>query len=47
MGHGENGWAIQAKIEARFWLGLLKSKSEYLKDAPSGFETVCSVCCYI
>lgn len=39
MGHGENGWAIQAKIEARFWLGLLKSKSEYLKDAPSGFET--------
>jgi len=40
-GHGENGWAIQAKVEVRFWLGLIKDKSEYLKDAPSGFEIVC------
>ena len=40
MGHGENGWAIQAKIEVRFWLGLVKHKTDYLKDAPPGFETV-------
>ena len=39
LGHGQGGWAIQAKIEIRFWLGLLKHKSDYLKDAPSGFET--------
>ncbi|XP_047127073.1 otoferlin isoform X2 [Hydra vulgaris] len=38
MGHGENGWAIQAKIEVRFWLGLMKHKTDYLKDAPPGFE---------
>jgi len=39
MGHGENGWAIQAKVEMRIWFGLLKHKSVYLRDAPSGFET--------
>lgn len=39
LNHGEAGWAIQAKIEIRLWLGLLKHRSEYLKDAPSGFET--------
>ena len=40
-GHGEKGWAIQAKIEVRLWLGLLhKHPKEFLRDAPSGFERV-------
>ena len=41
-GHGEKGWAIQAKIEIRLWLGLMNRypTGEYINDAPGGFETV-------
>eukprot|EP00794_Sanderia_malayensis_P004875 gene4875-5514_t len=38
-GHGENGWAIQAKIEIRIWLGLFNQHAgEYWRDMPSGYE---------
>eukprot|EP00795_Rhopilema_esculentum_P007851 gene7851-13729_t len=38
-GHGEKGWAIQAKIEVRLWLGLPnKYPGMFMKDVPTGYQ---------
>ncbi|CAM1319906.1 FER1L6 (predicted) [Pycnogonum litorale] len=38
-GTGPAGWAIQAKVQAYFWLGLTKHKKNFLKKLPKGYET--------
>lgn len=37
-GHGQSGWAVQARLQVYLWLGLSKHKKEVLKGIPLGYE---------
>lgn len=37
-GSGPTGWAVQAKVQMYFWLGLVKYKKELLRGLPEGYE---------
>uniref|UniRef100_A0A3B3WGC3 Otoferlin n=1 Tax=Poecilia mexicana TaxID=48701 RepID=A0A3B3WGC3_9TELE len=39
-GFGPAGWTVQAKLELYLWLGLNKSRKDFLHGLPNGFEEI-------
>ncbi|XP_054877385.1 otoferlin isoform X5 [Poeciliopsis prolifica] len=39
-GFGPAGWTVQAKLELYLWLGLNKSRKDFLNGLPNGFEEI-------
>uniref|UniRef100_A0A3B3TKD2 Otoferlin n=1 Tax=Poecilia latipinna TaxID=48699 RepID=A0A3B3TKD2_9TELE len=39
-GFGPAGWTVQAKLELYLWLGLNKSRKNFLHGLPNGFEEI-------